>query len=213
MAVIAVTGVQWFIVGGAPRLARQAGQAASAAQPTGTVSNLGTGTAPRVAPLPQPSIRTQHPLGAIVPARMIIPKVHVNAPVVQKDIDGHNVMEAPSSPDQVAWYPFSAEPGAGSNAVFSGHLDFAGRGPAVFWRLHELRAGDPLELEPASGPGYRYRVTSVQTYDANTGAVAEIIGPTAVDSVTLITCEGTYSKRSGYSERLIVRAQIEPTGA
>jgi hypothetical protein len=49
-------------------------------------------------------------------------------------------MPSPDNAWDVAWYDFSARPGAGSNAVFSGHVDYHDVGPAVFWNLRDLRA-------------------------------------------------------------------------
>ena len=66
---------------------------------------------------------------------VVIPWLGVQAPVEKKGIDSRNQMEAPDRPFDVAWYPFTARPGSGGNAVFAGHKDFAGIGPAVFWKL------------------------------------------------------------------------------
>src|SRR5262252_7914941 len=54
------------------------------------------------------------------PALLVIEKLRVQAPVEVKGVDARNAMEAPDKPTDAAWYRFTAKPGSGSNAVFSG---------------------------------------------------------------------------------------------
>ena len=75
-------------------------------------------------------------------ARIRVPSIGVDAAIENKNITRDGVMESPSGPDVVAWYDFSAKPGLGGNAVFSGHVDYVQRGPAVFWDLRKLVDGD-----------------------------------------------------------------------
>ncbi|HEY8491816.1 MAG TPA: class F sortase [Dehalococcoidia bacterium] len=156
---------------------------------------------------PQPS-----PTPASLP-RIVIPKIGVDAPVVEKGLRADRVMESPDGPWEVAWYRFTARPGEGGNAVFSGHVDYVGVGPAVFWELDRLQTGDEVEVHWAEGVTVRYRVVSSVVYDEATAPVPEIIGPTAREAVTLITCAGNFNRRTGrYDQRLVVRAERVPDG-
>ena len=140
--------------------------------------------------------------------RLLIATIGVDAPVVVLGIDENNVMEAPSQAFDVAWYDFSARPGFGSNAVFSGHVDFRDVGPAVFWELRNLTAGDPIEVRLADSTTYVYRVTALNTFPTDGVPVAEIVGPSATEVITLITCAGTFDPATRqYSDRLVVRAE------
>ena len=56
--------------------------------------------------------------------RMVIPAVKINAPLQTKGVNARNEMENPDGKNNVAWYNFSSRPGFGSNAVFSGHVDW-----------------------------------------------------------------------------------------
>ena len=97
---------------------------------------------------------------------------------------------------------------AGSNAVFSGHVDFASVGPAVFWHLRELGPGDLVEVDLADGTAYQYLVVSNVAYASDDAPINEIVGPTSKDTVTLITCTGTFNRDiHQYSHRLVVRAE------
>jgi len=140
--------------------------------------------------------------------RLVIRKIGVDAPVVTLGLDGQGVMQSPSGPFEVGWYDFTAWPGTGGNAVFSGHVDYASVGAAVFWRLRELGPGDLVEVRLADGTSYQYLVVSSVSYTSGDAPIAEIVGPTGRESVTLITCTGTFNREiHQYSHRLVVRAE------
>jgi LPXTG-site transpeptidase (sortase) family protein len=141
-------------------------------------------------------------------ARLRIAKIGVDANIVLLGIDKDGYMEAPKEPLDVGWYGFSAHPGFGGNAVFAGHVDSARIGPAIFWRLRQVAEGDTIDVMLADGTTYSYRVTSARSFSSNEAPVEEIIGPTDRDSVTIITCDGTFNTRSHeYDRRLVVRAE------
>ena len=142
------------------------------------------------------------------PERLVISALGIDAPLTTKGIDGNGSMELPDGPEDVAWYEFSGGPGEGSNVVLSGHLDYRGYGPAVFYGLRELNSGDMIELITEDGGVHRYAVSASVTYEAAGAPVADIIGPTSRDMITLITCGGTFNGPPlGYSHRLVVRAE------
>lgn len=177
----------------------------------------GSGTA---APEPTPDqavAAAPEPAGTEPPGslpRLVIPKIGVDAPVVEKGLRADLVMEAPDGPWDVAWYGFTAKPGQGGNAVFSGHVDYIGVGPAVFWDLHRLQPGDTVEVHWDAATAVQYRVITAAVYDEATAPVLQIIGPTEREAVTLITCAGDFNRQTGrYDQRLIVRAERVQDGA
>lgn len=144
---------------------------------------------------------------AFVPAQLVIDKLHVEAPIEVKGINAHNIMEAPDTGTDAAWYRFTARPGAGSNAVFAGHRDFGRLGnPAIFWHLDQLAAGDLVEVVSPQQTEIRYRVTQTWDYSLSDIPMATVLATDRVDEVTLITCAGTYAHGTGYDHRLVVRA-------
>jgi sortase A len=143
----------------------------------------------------------------VEPAKLVISRLGVLAPIESKGIDSHNQMEAPDRPFDVAWYPFTAKPGSGGNAVFAGHKDFVRVGPAIFWRLGELAPGDTIDVQGADQTQLHYRVTQTWDYTVSTIPMASVLAQGGGDQVTLITCAGSYTQSSGYDHRLVVRAQ------
>jgi LPXTG-site transpeptidase (sortase) family protein len=141
-------------------------------------------------------------------AEIAIPRFDVTAPIVVRGVNEQGVMETPDGPVEVAWYDFSARPGFGSNAVFSGHVDYIDYGPAVFYNLKDLNANDIIEVRLADGTVYQYAVKEREMVLANQADVAKIVGPTDTEIITLITCGGTFdSSVHQYDQRVIVRAQ------
>jgi LPXTG-site transpeptidase (sortase) family protein len=178
------------------------------ATPTGTPSPTPTDT-----PTPQPTWVVEPPPPTPAPSqagivRLKIPSIKVDAPISVKGLDNHGVMEAPTSWNDVVWYNFSGRPGFGSgnNAVFAGHVDYIRHGPAVFWDLNKLKPGDPVDVVLGDGTDYTYHVTSMTVYGADDAPVQQIVGPTSTETVTLITCNGTFSAGE-YNNRLVVRAE------
>jgi sortase A len=167
-----------------------------------------TPSAPTASPTPDASWKPL-PLAtsSFVPQELVIQKLRVQAPIEVKGIDAHNVMEAPDRATDAAWYSFTARPGAGSNAVFAGHLDFGHLGnPAIFWHLDQLAPGDVIEVVSPQQTEIRYRVTQTWDYTLQTIPMASVLATDRVDEVTLITCAGTYTNGLGYDHRFVVRA-------
>jgi sortase (surface protein transpeptidase) len=169
---------------------------------------LGTETATPV-PTPPPS---DAPLG-----RMIIEKLGVDAPVITLGLDENAVPVVPGGPYEVAWYDFSPKPGWGGNAVFSGHVDWTINGQyvaGVFYSLGSLELEDEIKIVLEDGTEYVYKVTINRAVPYDDPQALEVMGPTPVDSITLITCGGTWVPEAGnplggnYTHRQIVRGEL-----
>jgi sortase (surface protein transpeptidase) len=61
------------------------------------------------------------------------------------------------------WYAAGARPGDPGSAVILGHVDSKG-GPAVFFRLRELRRGDMVTIGRADGSSVRFVVQRIEQY-------------------------------------------------
>ncbi len=162
------------------------------------------------------------PPGATL-GRMRIPSLKIDAPLSTRPVPEGGQMPNPYGPDDIAYYDFSAMrgyggfPGAGGNAVFAGHvdeaahLDYAGLdylGPGVFFNLRNIDRGDVIEIDVGNGP-VRYKVRWVREVELEGGDWRNILGSdVSVDSITLITCGGTFSTASrSYTSRTVVRAE------
>ena len=157
-------------------------------------------------PTPTPGPQGDPRLAALDINRLVIPGIGVDAPIIELGILPDGTMDSPDGPVEVAWYTFSAKPGEIGNVVMAGHLDYIDYGAAVFWSLSELRPGDEVQLLLEDDTLVKYVVESVIEYDEATAPVQDIVGPTANESITLITCSGSFDPSNlHYNRRLVVR--------
>jgi LPXTG-site transpeptidase (sortase) family protein len=159
------------------------------------------------------------------PTRLGIPGLFIDAPVAQTGfVPGTNQPDVPDRADLVAWYEFTPTPGRGSNAVFSGHVDWQTQDgapiPGVFYRLRELKLGDTITVALDDGQVLEYRVTGNVAAAYDEPKLIRMMGKTTKDVVTLITCGGSWvadgSTENGgnYSHRVLVRAErVQPPAA
>ena len=177
--------------------------------PTATITPAGYDEAiptATITPLPE----------VAAPTRMVIEKMGVDAPIITLGLDANRWPEVSNDPDVVAWYDFSAKPGQGSNAVFSGHVDWTVNGQpvtAVFWRLRELEQGDVVKILLEDGSEVRYRVTDIVAIEYDDPAGVKVMYPTPSDVITLVSCGGTWipdrsmTLGGNYTHRIVVRAE------
>jgi LPXTG-site transpeptidase (sortase) family protein len=152
--------------------------------------------------------------------RLIITKFGVDAPLTLKKVGTDGQMPDPETPDDVAYYDFTdwpglgGGPGKGGNSVFAGHVDSGRKAckngsvrppcQAVFWDVNKLRTGDEIEVR-VNGESFKYSVRANQAVPAATGPWEQIVSSTAEETITLITCGGTFSNGE-YSNRQVVTA-------
>ncbi len=165
---------------------------------------------------PQRTTPEPTPPAVTVPLRLTIDRLGVDAPVDVYELDENGVPQVPVADDAaevVAWYDFSSKPGAGSNAVFAGHITW-NRAPAVFYDLDDLQEGDVVRLVSDDGREYTYEVFANFAVDPYDTESLKVMAPTETDTVTLITCGGTWvpdpSEQFGgdYTTRTIVQAKL-----
>jgi LPXTG-site transpeptidase (sortase) family protein len=140
---------------------------------------------------------------AFDPTRISMPAVGIYADIEQVGIvDG--VMGVPQDPWKVGWYPGISTPGEATNVVLSGHKDWWNIGPTIFANLSALVPGNRIYLVGEDGRGFTYEVREIWSIGARTNA-QDIVSDFGVESLTLITCSGTFNGVE-YDSRLVVRA-------
>ncbi len=105
--------------------------------------------------LGQPSVTDTVPApsdGASGPAPVAlrIPALGVDETLITLGLNPDETVEAPTDFDKPGWYKFGPAPGQLGSAVILGHVD-SYEGPAVFYRLKDLEAGDSIEVSLADG--------------------------------------------------------------
>ena len=157
--------------------------------------------------LDQPRLRPASPAGPMVIA---IPKIGVEATVVEVGLQADGAMQVPD-PDQVGWYKLGPRPGAPGPAVLVGHLN-SRTGPAVFYRLRQLRPGDEILVGQRSGTSSRFVVGRLEQLPKTALPTKRIWTTTSRPLLRLVSCGGPFNHATGhYRDNIIVYAS--PTGS
>jgi sortase (surface protein transpeptidase) len=155
------------------------------------------------------STRTQSLQQGIRPARFEIPSLSIAAKVEPVSTNEKGEMDVPKDPDDVAWYEPGFNPGAAGNAVIAGHVD-SKEGPAVFYPLRKLKAGDEVKVIDEQGKTLTFVVTGKESYPWNQAPIEQIFGSSAQPKLNLITCSGPYDRANrNYPERLVVFTELK----
>jgi len=86
----------------------------------------------------------------IVPDRIRIPAIEVDAKIQRTPLLDNGQMGVPDVGDEPGWYEQGYLPGEPGNAVIAGHVDWTD-GPAVFYDLNKLKPGDEVHVESSDG--------------------------------------------------------------
>ncbi len=175
---------------------------AAAATRNPAAPSWGPVTAPQspVAPPTARAARTR-------PVSVSIPSLGVRSSLIPLALlPATGELAAPADFDQAGWYADGPTPGDPGPAVIAGHVD-SRRGPAIFFRLRELRVGDVVEVRRTDGVTARFAVTGVERYPKAAFPTQRVHGPTPDRALRLITCGGSFdqAKRS-YRDNVVVYA-------
>lgn len=141
------------------------------------------------------------------PTRVRIPAIQVDSPLEDLTLDSSGALRAPVDYARAGWYAEGTVPGEVGPAVIAGHVD-SHRGPAVFFRLYQLRPDDLVQVQ-RGGRWVIFRVVSTARYPKDKFPTAEVYGPTPDAQLRLITCGGTFNKtRRSYVDNVVVYAVV-----
>jgi hypothetical protein len=152
---------------------------------------------PAAVPLASPSAALPAPPAQAPPTRVRIPAIRVDSPLETLELDGAGALQAPRDFARAGWYAAGTAPGDVGPAVIAGHVD-SREGPAVFFRLHQLRAGDTIG------------VVATDRYPKNRFPTEAVYGPTPDPQLRLVTCGGVFDRdRRSYVDNVVVYATRE----
>jgi hypothetical protein len=152
--------------------------------------------------------------GTPVPVRLEIGRIGVSTTLQRLGKDGHGAVEVPSGPRQwqeAGWYAGGTRPGDPGSAVILGHVDSRRDGPAVFFRLRDLRRGDEVTVVRADGSAVRFAVDRTEQYPKDRFPTDDVYYPTLTPGLRLVTCGGEFDPADGhYRSNVIVFATMAP---
>jgi len=150
------------------------------------------------------------PLSRSAPAKLIIPTIGVSTPIITVGVQRNGRMAVPpmSEADKAAWFRHGPVPGESGAAVIVGHVDSTS-GPAVFYRIKELEAGDLITVMRKDGELVRFKVSSIVTVSKAKFPAEKVYELTDRSVLRLISCGGRFDQESQtYTENVIVYAKL-----
>jgi sortase (surface protein transpeptidase) len=142
------------------------------------------------------------------PVHIRIPAIGVSARVIRLGLNPDHTLEVPRNFSDTGWWAGGTSPGDPGPAVIAGHVD-SYTGPAVYFRLKELRRGDQIRIERRNGSAVRFTVQGLHSYPKSRFPTKRVYGPTRQPTLRLITCSGTFDRSTGhYLDNTVVFATL-----
>ncbi len=144
------------------------------------------------------------------PKSIMIPKLGINAAVVNVGLTSDGAVDTPKNIWNAAWYNGSAKPGNSGAVLIDGHSS-ATRG-ALFGNLDRLAAGDQIKVERGDGTVIYYVVAYTAIVNRNNVDMASMLKPygSADKGLNIITCTGKWidSEKTLENRALVYATQI-----
>lgn len=144
------------------------------------------------------------------PVRLQVPRLGVDTALLRLGLDAERELEVPpmAKADTAGWYDASPVPGDLGPSVVAGHVD-SRRGPAVFYRLRELRRGDRVVVDRSDGRRATFTVDRVVEVPKADFPTRRVYGATERSELRLITCGGTFDTATDdYLSNVVVFAHL-----
>jgi hypothetical protein len=143
-----------------------------------------------------------------VPRSLVIRSVRIRSSLQPLGLQADGALESPSQWQRAGWYAGGVVPGQPGPAVIAGHVD-SYLGPAVFYRLHDIRRGARVRIAMSDGERLTYVVDAVKRYAKNGFPRFTVYGTTPDPELRLVTCTGRFDEAAlSYVDNLVVFAHL-----
>ncbi len=166
------------------------------------------------APSSPPASSTATAAPKLPPVRLSIPAIGVSQNLLRLGLNTDRSVQVPTSEqaDQPGWFRLGPAPGQMGSSVILGHVDSV-RGPAVFYRLRDLKSGDRVNVELRDGAVAHYTVQRVATYPNERFPARKVYAPRGYPALQLVTCGGAYDQKTGYTANVVAYTRLVGTTA
>lgn len=147
-------------------------------------------------------------LNRSAPVKLDIPAVSIHTRLLRLGLNRDGTLQVPWKPLLAGWFTGSPTPGELGPAVIAGHVDSWSTGPAVFYRLGEVRPGDQIVVTRTDGTVAQFRADAVRAYSKDAFPTETVYGNTDRSALRLITCGGWNSARQAYDGNVVVFAHL-----
>ncbi len=142
-----------------------------------------------------------------------MPAIGVRSELVGLRLNRDGSLQVPQSYGVAGWYSQGPAPGtAGDPAIIVGHVDST-RGPGIFFRLRQLRAGDRVLVRRTDGTTVLFAVYRTAQYNKATFPAPQVYARRPKPELRLITCTGVFDRSSGHylSNYVVYAVEQDPS--
>jgi len=125
------------------------------------------------------------------PVALRIPAIGVDVSLSTLGLNADHTVQVPTDFQQAGWFGLGPSPGQTGSAVILGHVD-SYTGPAVFFQIRTLRAGDQVNVSLADGAIAHFQVSAVAMYAKDQFPAQQVYAPHGGSALQLVTCGGTF---------------------
>lgn len=125
------------------------------------------------------------------PVALRIPAIDVDVSVSALGLNPDRTVQVPTNFGEPGWFRLGPSPGQVGSAVILGHVD-SHEGPAVFYLLRFLRAGDRIAVRLADGVVAHFVVSKVATYLNEQFPARRVYASHGYSALQLVTCGGEF---------------------
>jgi len=145
-----------------------------------------------------------------VPVHLDIPRIGIHTALMELGLNHDGTVALPPLRRRApaGWYKYLASPGETGPAVILGHVD-SRHGPAVFFALGALRAGDMVAVRRVDGSTAIFTVDLVAQYPKAAFPTGAVYGAVDHPGLRLVTCGGSFdSSRHSYRDNIVAYASL-----
>ena len=173
--------------------------------PSSAPPSVAGGTAPKPSEVVSPG------LARSVPVELRIPAIDVAVSVSALGLNPDRTVQVPTDFEEPGWFRLGPSPGQVGSAVILGHVD-SHQGPAVFFLLRFLRAGDRVTVRLANGVITHFVVSAVATYPNEQFPARKVYGSHGYSALQLVTCGGEFDTQTdSYMSNVVVYTTLVST--
>jgi hypothetical protein len=132
-----------------------------------------------------------------VPVELEIPALSLTVSLSRLGLNADGTVQVPTNVQQPGWYGLGPSPGEIGSAVILGHVD-SQAGPAVFFTLRSLVAGDSVDVILADGVTAQFKVTSAAMYLKTNFPDSAVYTSHGFSALQLVTCGGVFDNQTGH---------------
>jgi len=142
------------------------------------------------------------------PVQLRVPAIALDVSLSTLGLNLNGTVQVPTDIQQPGWYRLGPSPGQEGSAVILGHVD-SHQGPAVFFKLRSLVAGDLVDVSLADGVSVQFKVTYVAQYLKASFPDQLVYAGHGQSTLQLVTCGGAFDAQTGhYLSNIVVYTSL-----